>query len=75
MPERCRGTKRCPMAGWDKNGGDSDQGTRWACQNGISDGQKDGCNRGRFLYSDRKINRGREAVRCQHRGWEEEGWM
>jgi len=49
--------------------------TRWVCQNGISDGQKDGRNRGGFLYSDRKIDRGWEAVRCQLRGWEEGGWM
>jgi len=49
------------------------RGPRWVCQNGISDGKKDGCNRGGFLYSDQKINRGREAVRCQLRGWEEVG--
>jgi len=47
------------------------RGPRWVCQNGISDGQKDGHNRGGFLYSDRKIDSGREAVRCQLRGWEE----
>jgi len=49
------------------------RGLGWVCQNGISDGQKDGRNRGGILYSDRKIDRGREAVRCQLRGWEEEG--
>jgi len=28
---------------------------RWSwCQSGISDGKKDGCNRGRLLYSDRR---------------------
>jgi len=43
------------------------------CQRGISDGQKDGRNQGGFLYSDRKIDRWREAVRCQLRGWEEGG--
>jgi len=26
-PERCRGTKWCPMAGWDQNGGDSNEGS------------------------------------------------
>jgi len=49
------------------------RGPRWVYQNSISDGQKDGCNRGGFLYSDRKIDCGREAVRCQLRGWEEGG--
>jgi len=49
------------------------RGPRWVCQNGISDGQKDGRNRGGFLYSDRKIDRGGGAVRCQLRGWEEGG--
>jgi len=43
------------------------------CQNDISDGQKDGRNRGGFLYSGRKIDFGREAVTCQLRGWEEGG--
>jgi len=51
------------------------RGPQWLCQNGISNGQKDGRNRGGFLYSDRKIDRGWEAVRCQLRGWEEGGWM
>jgi len=46
-------------------------GPRWVCQNGISDCQKDGRNRGGFLYSDRRIDRGGEAVRCQLRGWEQ----
>jgi len=49
------------------------RGPRWARQNGISDSQKDGCNRGGFLYSDRKIDHRQEAVRCQLRGWEEWG--
>ena len=30
------------------------RGRRRVCQIGISDGQKDGCNRGGFLYSDRR---------------------
>jgi len=30
------------------------RGPRRVCQNGISDGQEDGRNRGRFLYSDRR---------------------
>jgi len=30
------------------------RGCRWVCQNGISDGQEDGRNRGGFLYSDRR---------------------
>jgi len=47
------------------------RGPLWVCQNGISDGQKDGPNRGGFLYSDREIDCGRGAVRCQLRGWEE----
>jgi len=49
------------------------RGPRWVCQNGISDGQKDGRNRDGFLYSDRKIDRWWEAVRCQLRRWEEGG--
>ena len=48
-------------------------GPQWVCQNGISDGQKDRRNRGGLLYSDRKIDRAWEAVRCQLRGWEEGG--
>jgi len=52
------------------------RGHRWVCQNGISDGQKDRRNRGGFLYSDRKIDRGLEAVRCKLKGWEAGGrWM
>jgi len=47
------------------------RGPRWECQGGISDGQKDGRNRGGFLYSDRRSTAGgRGAVRCQLRGWE-----
>ena len=34
------------------------RGPRWECQGGISDGQKDGCNRGGFLYSDRRSTPG-----------------
>jgi len=30
------------------------RGRRRVCQSGISDGQKDGCNRGGFLYSNRR---------------------
>jgi len=34
---------------------------RWrVCQSGISDGQEDWCNRGGFLYSDRRSTAGRE---------------
>jgi len=46
-------------------------GLRWMCQNGISDGQKDGRNQGGFLYSDRKSTAEKEAVRCQLRRWRE----
>jgi len=35
-------------------------GPRWECQGGISDGQKDGRNRGGFLYSDRRSTAGGE---------------
>ena len=49
------------------------RGGRRVCQSSISYGQEDGRNRGGFLYSDRKIDCGREAVRCQLRGWEEGG--
>jgi len=38
-------------------------------QSGISDGQEDGCNRGRFLYSDRRSTAERGAVRCQLLRW------
>jgi len=48
------------------------RGRRRECQSGISDGQKDGCNRGGFLYSNRRSTAG-GAVRCQLRGWEEGG--
>ena len=34
------------------------RGPRWECQNGISDGQKDGRNLGGFLYSDRRSTAG-----------------
>jgi len=33
---------------------------RRACQSGISNGQEDGCNRGGFLYSDRRSTAGGE---------------
>ena len=36
------------------------RGRRRVCQSGISDGQKDGRNRGRFLYSDRRSTAGGE---------------
>ena len=36
------------------------RGRRRVCQGGISDGQKDGRNRGGFLYSDRRSTAGRE---------------
>jgi len=36
------------------------RGRRRVCQSGISDGQKDGCNRGGFLYSDRRSTAGGE---------------
>jgi len=36
-----------------EDGGDS-RGPLWGYQNGISSGQKDGRNRGVFLYSDRR---------------------
>jgi len=44
------------------------RGLRWVCQNGISDGQVDGRNQGRFLYSDRRSTTEKGAVRCQPRG-------
>jgi len=47
------------------------RGRRKVCQGGISDGQEDGRNRGRFLYSDRRSTAGGKAVLCQLRGWEE----
>jgi len=34
------------------------KGPRWRWQNGISDGQKDGPNRGGVLYSDRRSTAG-----------------
>ena len=36
------------------------RGPRWECQSGISDGQKDGRNRGGFLSSDRRSTAGGE---------------
>ena len=51
------------------------RGRRRVCLSGISDAQKDGRNRGGFLYSNRKIDHGRKAVRCQRRGWEVGGGM
>jgi len=36
------------------------RGRRRVCQSGISDGQEDGCNRGGFLYSDRRSTTGGE---------------
>jgi len=53
---------------------------QWVCQNGISDGQEDGCNRDVFLYSDRRSTAGGGvveickpggdgAVRCQLSEW------
>ena len=36
------------------------KGRRRVCQSGISDGQVDRRNRGRFLYSDRRSTAGRE---------------
>ena len=47
------------------------RGRRRVCQSGISDGQEDGCNRGGFLYSDRRSTAERGAVRCQLRRWRE----
>ena len=41
---------------------------RRVCQNGISDGQKDGRNRGGCFYSDRGWTAGRGAVSCQLKG-------
>jgi len=45
------------------------------CQNGISDGQEDGHNRGVFLNSDRRSTARGGAVRYQLRGWEEGKWQ
>jgi len=36
------------------------RGRRRVCQSGIRDGQKDGRNRGGFLYSDQRSTAGRE---------------
>ena len=36
------------------------RGPQWECQNGISDGQEDGRNRGGSLYSDRRSTAGGE---------------
>jgi len=36
------------------------RGPRWVCQNGISDSQKDGRNRGGFMYTDRRSTAGGE---------------
>ena len=47
------------------------RGRRRVCQSGISDGQKDRCNRGGFLYSDRRSTMERGAVRCKLRRWGE----
>jgi len=47
------------------------RGPRCVCQNGISDGQEDGCNRGGFLYSDQRSTTEKGAVRCQLGRWEE----
>ena len=44
------------------------RGRRRVCQNGISDGQEDGRNRGGLLYSDRRSTVEGGAVRCQLRG-------
>jgi len=41
------------------------------CQSGISDGQKDRCNRDGFLYSHRRSTAERRAVRYQLRRWRE----
>ena len=41
------------------DGGDPES-RRWVCQNGISDSQKDGRNRGGFFYSDRRSTAGGE---------------
>jgi len=48
------------------------RGRRRVCLSGISDAQKDGRNRGGFLYSDRRSTAEREAVRCQLRRWRED---
>ena len=41
------------------------KGRRRVCKSGISDGQEDGCNRGGFLYSDRRLTREKRVVRCE----------
>ena len=51
------------------------RGRRRVCQSGISDGQKDGCNRGGFLCSDRRLTTEKGAVRCQLGRWEEGEWV
>jgi len=47
------------------------RGRRRVCKSGISDGQKDGHNRGGFLYSDRRSTAEKEAVWCPLRRWRE----
>jgi len=49
------------------------RGRRKVGQGGISDGQEEGRNWGGFLYSDRGLTAGGEAVRHQLGGWEEWG--
>ena len=51
------------------------RGRRRVCQSGISDGQEDGCNRGGFLYSDRRSTAEKGAVRCQLGRWKEGEWV
>jgi len=47
------------------------RGRQRVYQSGISDGQKDGRNRGGFLYSDLRSTAEKELVRCQLRRWRE----
>jgi len=51
------------------------RGRRRVCQSGISDGQEDWRNRGRFLYGDRMSTAEKGAVRCQLGRWEEGEWL
>ena len=47
------------------------RGRQRVCQGGISDGKKDGRNRGGFLYSNRRSTAAKGAVRCQLGRWKE----
>jgi len=49
------------------------RGPQWVYQNGNSNGQEDGRNRGGFLYSDRRSTAEKGALRCQLGRWKDGG--